>query len=163
MPPTRTPVQAPIATFRLPFVSGSRRHSPVCCSGRRSCGWDSHRRIATAQEISLIYPFGLHTEQVGRLGPVDYGLTKKLNHFNFVTVSFHERLAIVRELRGVGSLLGALGLFFTRPAGAPMEVARPWRISVLNTKPMGCRDRDRGRTYARVRFVFVHLSLQRKP
>ncbi len=75
--------------------------------------------IATAHEISLIYPFGLHTERVGRLHPVDYGITKNLSRFDFVTVSFHEWLAIMRDLRSVDSLPGALGLFFCAPGWRP--------------------------------------------
>jgi hypothetical protein len=98
--------------------------------------------IATAHEISLIYPFGLHTERVGRLHPVDYGITKNLSRFNFVTVSFHKWLAIVRDLRSVELLPGALGLFFLRArlaprwkwrerGGSPCGTRSPWGVVIV--------------------------------
>ena len=119
--------------------------------------------IAFVGAANLVYQFWIHTEQIGRLGPVEwvmntpshhrvhhatnpvyldanyagtfivwdrmfgtfvavndserprYGIIKNLATFNPLTISFHEWIAIARDLKSARSLKEAMGFLFGPP------------------------------------------------
>lgn len=119
--------------------------------------------IAFVGAANLVYQFWIHTEQIGRLGPLEwvmntpshhrvhhatnpayldanyagtlivwdrifgtfvaekpderprYGIIKNLATFNPLTISFHEWLAIARDLKSARSLREAIGYVFGPP------------------------------------------------